>query len=108
MHADGGIEFRDLDFRYPGSDRAVLDHVSPAIEPGQTVAPSAPPGSGKSTPIHLLPRLFDPPPGTVSSSTASTCSRFLSNGCAAHDWLCHRSRSCSRSRLPRMSRQGAG
>jgi len=43
----------------------VLDHVSVRIEAGQTVALVGATGSGKSTLIHLLPRLFDPPPGTV-------------------------------------------
>ena len=61
----GGIEFRDLTFRYPGSDRTVLDRVSLRIEPGQTVAFVGGTGSGKSTLISLLPRLHEPPRGTV-------------------------------------------
>jgi ATP-binding cassette subfamily B protein len=61
----GAIEIRDLTFAYPGTGRVVLDHVSLRIEAGQTVALVGPTGSGKSTLIHLLPRLFDPPPGTV-------------------------------------------
>jgi ATP-binding cassette, subfamily B, multidrug efflux pump len=62
---DGAIEVRDLTFQYPGSDRPVLDHVSLRIEPGQTVALVGGTGSGKSTLINLLPRLHEPPPGTV-------------------------------------------
>jgi len=62
---DGAIEFRDLTFQYPGADRAVLEHVSLRIEPGQTVAIVGATGSGKSTLINLLPRLHEPPPGTV-------------------------------------------
>ena len=61
----GGIEFRDVVFRYPGTERAVLQHVSLTIQPGQTVAFVGHTGSGKSTLLGLLPRLFDPPPGTV-------------------------------------------
>ena len=61
----GGIEIRDLVFTYPGSDRPVLDHVSMRIEPGQTVAFVGGTGSGKSTLAGLLPRLHEPPPGTV-------------------------------------------
>jgi ATP-binding cassette subfamily B multidrug efflux pump len=61
----GGIEFRDLVFRYPGSERIVLDRLSLRIEPGQTVAFVGSTGSGKSTLISLLPRLHEPPPGTV-------------------------------------------
>jgi ATP-binding cassette subfamily B protein len=59
----GAIEFRDLTFAY--GDRTVLDRVSVRIEAGHTVALVGPTGSGKSTLISLLPRLFDPPPGTV-------------------------------------------
>jgi ATP-binding cassette, subfamily B, multidrug efflux pump len=59
----GAIEFRDLSFAY--GDRQVLEGVSVRIEAGQTVALVGPTGSGKSTLISLLPRLFDPPPGTV-------------------------------------------
>jgi ATP-binding cassette subfamily B protein len=61
----GAIEIRDLVFAYPGSDQPVLNHVSLRIEAGQTVAFVGSTGSGKSTLIHLLPRLHDPPPGTV-------------------------------------------
>jgi ATP-binding cassette, subfamily B, multidrug efflux pump len=61
----GTIEIRDLLFAYPGSDRPVLDHVSLKINAGQTVALVGATGSGKSTLINLLPRLHEPPPGTV-------------------------------------------
>jgi ATP-binding cassette subfamily B protein len=61
----GGIEFRDLVFTYPGSERPVLNGVSMRIEAGQTVAFVGGTGSGKSTLTHLLPRLHEPPPGTV-------------------------------------------
>jgi ATP-binding cassette subfamily B protein len=59
----GEVEFRDLSFAYQG--RTVLEGISARIRPGQTVALVGPTGSGKSTLISLLPRLFDPPPGTV-------------------------------------------
>jgi ATP-binding cassette subfamily B protein len=61
----GAIEFRGVTFRYPGSDRVVLDRVSLRIEAGQTVAFVGATGSGKSTLISLLPRLHEPAPGTV-------------------------------------------
>jgi ATP-binding cassette subfamily B protein len=62
---DGDLEVRGLTFTYPTSDRPVLENVSLRIESGQTVAFVGGTGSGKSTLINLLPRLYDPPPGTV-------------------------------------------
>ena len=59
----GAVEFRDLTFAYNG--RVVLSGVSARVEPGQVLALVGPTGSGKSTLVDLLPRLFDPPPGTV-------------------------------------------
>src|SRR6476660_6441224 len=61
----GAIEIRHLTFIYPGTDRPVLDDVSLRIERGQTVAFVGATGSGKSTLISLLPRLHEPPAGTV-------------------------------------------
>jgi ATP-binding cassette subfamily B protein len=63
---DGAIEVRNLTFTYPGSHTPVLSEISLRIEPGQTVAFVGATGSGKSTLIGLLPRLHDPPPGTVT------------------------------------------
>jgi ATP-binding cassette subfamily B protein len=59
----GAVEFRDLTFSY--GDRAALEDVSLSIDAGMTVAVVGPTGSGKSTLLSLLPRLHDPPPGTV-------------------------------------------
>ena len=59
----GRLEFRNLSFAYNGT--LVLDGVSARVEPGQTLALVGPTGSGKSTLLALLPRLFDPPPGTI-------------------------------------------
>ena len=62
---DAAIEFRSLTFAYPGSDRPVLRDVDLRIEQGQTVAFVGGTGSGKSTLISLLPRMHQPPAGTV-------------------------------------------
>lgn len=61
----GEIEFRDVVFRYPGTDRIVLDGVSFRVPAGSTVALVGPTGSGKSTIIALLARLYDPTQGQV-------------------------------------------
>ncbi|MCG6957063.1 MAG: ABC transporter ATP-binding protein/permease [Gemmatimonadetes bacterium] len=61
----GRVVFRDVSFAYPGTERPVLDGVSFEVEPGQTVALVGPTGSGKSTLVALLARLYDPTSGDV-------------------------------------------
>jgi ATP-binding cassette, subfamily B, multidrug efflux pump len=63
---DGPIEIRGLTFTYPGADRPVLKDVNLRIDPGQTVALVGATGSGKSTLIALLPRMHEPPAGTIT------------------------------------------
>ena len=59
----GGIEFRNLTFSY--GDRVVLRDISAVLPAGTTTAIVGATGSGKSTLLNLLPRLHEPPPGTV-------------------------------------------
>jgi ATP-binding cassette subfamily B protein len=61
----GRIELRDVSFRYPDTERWVLRDISLVIEPGQTAAIVGQTGSGKSTLVRLLPRLYDATEGTV-------------------------------------------
>jgi len=61
----GELEFRDLTFSYPGASEPALSGVSFHVAAGSTVALVGRTGSGKSTVLSLLPRVFDPPPGTV-------------------------------------------
>jgi len=60
----GAIEIRRLTFSFDGV-RNVLDDISVRIAGGQTVAIVGPTGSGKSTLIQLLARVFDPPRGSM-------------------------------------------
>lgn len=61
----GRIVFRDVHFGYDG-EREILQGVSFAAEPGQTVAILGPTGSGKSSLVHLLPRLYDYTTGSIT------------------------------------------
>ncbi len=61
----GEIEFRNVAFRYPGTEREVLTDISFRIPAGATVALVGPTGSGKSTVIALVARLYDPTEGQV-------------------------------------------
>lgn len=61
----GEIEFDDVWFRYPGTERDVLQGVSFHVRAGQTVALVGPTGAGKSTIIQLLTRAYDPDRGEV-------------------------------------------
>lgn len=61
----GRVELRAVSFRYPGTDRWVLRDVSLVIEPGQTAAIVGATGSGKTTLVRLIPRLYDATEGEV-------------------------------------------
>jgi ATP-binding cassette subfamily B protein len=62
---NGHIEFRNLSFSYPGAPEPALREVSLVIPAGTTLGVLGRTGSGKSTMVDLIPRLLDPPPGTV-------------------------------------------
>ncbi len=59
------IEFRHLTFAYPGAAQPTLRDIHLVVEEGSTLGVVGLTGSGKSTLVKLLPRLYDPPPGTV-------------------------------------------
>ena len=61
----GVVEFRGVEFGYPGAEQPVLHDLSFRAEPGRTTAIVGSTGSGKSTLINLIPRFYDVTAGTV-------------------------------------------
>ena len=61
----GGVEFRNLTFRYPGADYNALEDVSFTIQPGESVGLVGKTGSGKTTLVDLLLRTYNVPDGTI-------------------------------------------
>jgi ATP-binding cassette, subfamily B, multidrug efflux pump len=61
----GTIEFRDVGFRYSGATSPVLCNISFRVAAGETTAIIGSTGSGKTTLVNLVPRLFDATDGTV-------------------------------------------
>jgi ATP-binding cassette subfamily B protein len=63
--AHGGIEFRNVSFRYPDTERMVLSGIDFVAAAGETIAIIGPTGSGKSTLVSLIARIYDPTEGAV-------------------------------------------
>lgn len=61
----GEVEFRNVAFKYPDAEEHVLENINVKIKPGQTIAFIGSTGSGKSTLVNLVPRLYDATAGEV-------------------------------------------
>jgi subfamily B ATP-binding cassette protein MsbA len=61
----GRVEYKDVTFRYPASERPALVNVSFSIEPGETLALVGASGSGKTTVANLLPRFYSVTEGAI-------------------------------------------
>ncbi len=61
----GVVSFEDVSFSYPGAEEKALSHITFTAEPGRTTAIIGGTGSGKSTLINLIPRLYDATEGRV-------------------------------------------
>ena len=59
------LEFRNVSFRYPGAEEYALKNVNVRLEIGERVALVGPNGSGKTTFVKLLTRLYDPTQGEI-------------------------------------------
>ncbi|MDT2744641.1 ABC transporter ATP-binding protein [Enterococcus asini] len=62
----GEVRFEGVTFRYPDADEDVLHHLNFTAKPGQTTALIGSTGSGKSTVVNLIPRLFDVTTGRIT------------------------------------------
>ncbi len=65
VHLKQGIRFRDVTFKYPGTDRIAMEGFNLTIPAGRTVAIVGANGAGKTTLIKLLCRFYDPEAGAV-------------------------------------------
>ena len=61
----GHVEFRDVEFRYPGAEEPVLQRHRFSAGPGEITAIVGSTGSGKSTLVSLIPRFYDVTGGSV-------------------------------------------
>jgi ATP-binding cassette subfamily B protein len=59
------VEFQNAGFRYPGAEHPVLSDITFIAQPGQTTAVIGSTGTGKTTLVNLIPRLFDATAGNV-------------------------------------------
>ncbi|GGF02046.1 ABC transporter ATP-binding protein [Mycetocola zhadangensis] len=65
LDAAGRIDFQQVEFSYPGAEQPVLHDLTFTVEPGTKTAIIGSTGSGKTTLVNLLPRLFDATGGRV-------------------------------------------
>ena len=63
--SEGTVRFEDVSYTYPGAEKPVLEGVSFEARPGTTTAIIGSTGSGKTTLVGLLPRLYSPTSGRV-------------------------------------------
>lgn len=61
----GKIEFRDVSFAFPGTEKTVLKHINLTINPGETIAVMGATGCGKTALVSLIPRFYDVTEGAV-------------------------------------------
>ena len=60
------IDFKNINFKYASSADYILKNVTLSIKPGETVALVGKSGSGKTTILDLIPRLYEPSTGTIN------------------------------------------
>ena len=65
IESGSSIEFKNVSYQYPGSEKPTLKDINFSLEPGKTTAIIGGTGSGKSTILNLIPRLQDPSEGEI-------------------------------------------
>ncbi|RLC25551.1 MAG: ABC transporter ATP-binding protein [Deltaproteobacteria bacterium] len=64
LNMNGNISFKDVSFNYD-QDKAVLSHINLKIHQGTSIGISGPPGSGKTSLVQLIPRLYNASKGKI-------------------------------------------
>ena len=92
---EGCLEFRHVSFTYPGTRRKALDDISFKVEKGKTLAIIGSTGSGKTTLVNLIPRLYDADEGEILVDGVDV-KNIAQRDCAAASAMPPRKRRCFR------------
>ena len=77
-----GFEFHNVSFKYPGTERVILDRLNFRLEPGERIALIGQNGQGKTTIVKLITRLYDPTAGRVLAGWSRPARILISRICA--------------------------
>ena len=78
-HCQGAVRFQDVNFVYPGTDKAVLRNITIDVKPGEKIALVGKSGSGKTTLVNLLPRFHDVSSGVITLDDVPLAELQLAN-----------------------------
>lgn len=73
----GVLSFDDVSFTYPDAEAPTLEHVSFTVKPGQTLGIIGSTGSGKTTLVQMIPRLYDATAGSITVDGVDVCRMSL-------------------------------